>query len=193
MTLTGKSGPPCHRTERVYPYVLRTLSEDEMAQVESHLTECEQCRYELETLQPIVASFVSWPTTPQSPPALWWRLARHVASNAVPLPGPRLPPTFTQPDWKEVGPGVSCRLLSTDIEYQRVSMLVKLSPGATYPSHTHAGVEELYLLDGTLMIDDRVLNPGDYNRAEAGTSDYRVWSETGCTCVLITSISDLLR
>jgi len=173
--------------------MLRTLGDDEMAEIESHIGECEQCRYELETLQPIVASFVSWPTTPQNPPALWWRLARRVASNAVPLSGPRLPPTFTQPDWKEVGPGISCRLLSTDIEHQRVSMLVKLSPGATYPSHTHAGVEELYLLDGTLMIDDCVLHPGDYNRAEPDSSDYRVWSETGCTCLLITSISDLLR
>jgi len=33
---------------------------------------------------------------------------------------------------------------------------------------------------------------GDYNRAEPGTADKRVSSETGCTCVLITSPSDLL-
>jgi hypothetical protein len=32
----------------------------------------------------------------------------------------------------------------------------------------------------------------DYNRAEPGTADRRVWSETGCTCLLITSPSDLL-
>ena len=193
MTPTGKSGPACHLTERIYPYLLRMLTADETAEIESHVTECAQCRYELETVQPLVSSFVSWPATPQGPPALWWRLARHIASNAVPLPGPRFPPTFTPPDWKEVGDGIFCRLLSTDTERQRVSMLVKLSPGGTYPSHTHAGVEELYLLEGTLMIDDRLLYPGDYNRAETGTSDSRVWSETGCTCVLITSISDLLR
>jgi hypothetical protein len=34
--------------------------------------------------------------------------------------------------------------------------------------------------------------PGDYNRAEKGTFDRRVWSETGCTCVLITSPGDVL-
>ena len=43
-----------------------------------------------------------------------------------------------------------------------------------------------------LWIDDRKLFPGDYNRAEAPTGDKRVWSETGCTCVLITSTRDVL-
>jgi hypothetical protein len=55
-----------------------------------------------------------------------------------------------------------------------------------------AGVEELHLLQGELWIDDRKLVPGDYNRAEPGTSDARVFSQTGCTCVLITSPNDRL-
>jgi hypothetical protein len=50
----------------------------------------------------------------------------------------------------------------------------------------------LFLLDGELWIDDLKLYPGDYNRAEAGSSDKLVWSETGCTCVLITSTQDVL-
>ncbi|MGH7345880.1 MAG: cupin domain-containing protein, partial [Candidatus Rokuibacteriota bacterium] len=60
------------------------------------------------------------------------------------------------------------------------------------PRHRHAGVEELYLLHGELMIDDKKLYPGDYSRAEPGSADQRVWSETGCTCVLLTSTRDLL-
>jgi anti-sigma factor ChrR (cupin superfamily) len=71
-------------------------------------------------------------------------------------------------------------------------MLVRLAPGVDNPPHTHAGVEELHLLHGQLWIDDRKLYPGDYNRAEPGTSDARVWSETGCTCVLVTSLRDRL-
>jgi len=50
----------------------------------------------------------------------------------------------------------------------------------------------LYLLHGELMIDDKTLYPGEYNRAEPGTADQRVWSETGCTCVLLTSSRDIL-
>lgn len=95
--------------------------------------------------------------------------------------------------WEEVAAGISCKLLATDAEKDRVSMLVRLAPGAAYPPHRHAGVEELYLLDGELIIDGKTLHPGDYNRAEPGTGDQHVWSETGCTCVLLTSTRDVLR
>lgn len=66
-------------------------------------------------------------------------------------------------------------------------MLVRLAPGASYPPHAHAGVEELHLLDGELWINGRKLMPGDYNCGSPGAGDDRVWSETGCTCVLVTS------
>ena len=68
----------------------------------------------------------------------------------------------------------------------------RLAPGTEYPPHRHSGVEELHLLAGELMIGDRQLFPGDYNRGEPGSVDHRVWSETGCTCVLVTSYRDVL-
>ena len=72
-------------------------------------------------------------------------------------------------------------------------VLVRLLPNVEYPPHTHAGLEELHLLEGELWIDDRQLFAADYNRAEAASSDKRVWSGTGCTCVLITSTRDVLH
>jgi anti-sigma factor ChrR (cupin superfamily) len=96
-------------------------------------------------------------------------------------------------EWEDVAPGISSKILSSDTELDRVTMLVRLAPGACYPPHTHAGVEELHLLQGELWIEDRKLYAGDYNRSEVGTSDVRVWSETGCTCLLITSPSDVIR
>jgi hypothetical protein len=98
----------------------------------------------------------------------------------------------SEPDLNEPGPGISCKVLATDLERNRLSMFVRLAPGGEYPPHTHAGLEQLYLLLGELWIDDRKLYPGDYNRAEPGTADKRVWSETGCTCILVTSSSDIL-
>ena len=71
-------------------------------------------------------------------------------------------------------------------------MLVRLAPGTDYPPHRHAGIEELHLLHGELLIDDKKFYPGDYIRAEPGTVDHRVWSETGCTCVLLTSTQDAI-
>jgi anti-sigma factor ChrR (cupin superfamily) len=79
------------------------------------------------------------------------------------------------------------------MEMHRVSMLVRLAPGASYPAHTHAGIEELHLLDRELWVDGRKLVAGDYNYGAPGASDEHVWSETGCTCVLITSTADVLR
>jgi anti-sigma factor ChrR (cupin superfamily) len=121
------------------------------------------------------------------------RLARRIADETGrPLVLP-FEPMWLEPEWEKVAPGIECKLLATDSERARVSMLVRLSAGASYPAHTHAAEEELFLLDGELMIGQRKLLPGDYNHAAPGTSDERVWSASGCTCVLITSTQDILR
>jgi len=120
------------------------------------------------------------------------RLAHRIALDAgepVALPGKH---DWSEPQWEDVAPGISCKMLAFDLDRHVVSMLVRLAPGGEYPPHTHAGVEELHLLEGELWIDDRKLYPGGYNRADPGTSDKRVWSETGCTCVLVTSTKDVL-
>jgi anti-sigma factor ChrR (cupin superfamily) len=120
---------------------------------------------------------------------LAWRIAAETGGELV-MPTPQ---RWEEPKWEEAAPGISCKLLATDTERNRVSMLVRLASGVDYPPHVHAGVEELHLLNGELMIDNRKLYPGDYNRGEAGAVDSHVWSETGCTCVLITSTRDELR
>jgi anti-sigma factor ChrR (cupin superfamily) len=144
---------------------------------------------------PIDDLFALWPGDDFRPSAsLKERLARRIAEAAGGQSGLERGPRdqWEEPEWTEVAPGIFCKLMATDAEAHRISMLVRLLPGVEYPPHTHAGVEELFLLDGELWIDDRKLYPGDYNRAEAGTGDKRVWSETGCTCVLITSTRDIL-
>ena len=177
----------------VFLYALQALPSSEIPVVEAHIASCADCRQEIETLRPIIGSFVSWPTDVLRPSiSLWERLAQRIAEETG--KEPVLPPSQlpAKPEWEEVAPGISCKLLATDMEKNRVSMLVRLAPETDYPRHRHSGVEELHLLHGELMIDDRKLYPGDYNRAEADTVDYRVWSETGCTCVLLTSYKDVI-
>jgi anti-sigma factor ChrR (cupin superfamily) len=184
----------CDQAELVSAYALRALSAHEVPGVEAHIAACPDCREELETLRPIVDSFITWPTDVLRPmPSLWDRLVQRIADEDGGAPLAAASPQWSEPQWEQAGPGISCKLLSTDTQRDRVSMLVRLAPGAEYPPHSHAGVEELYLLDGELCIDSKTLYPGDYNRAEPGTADDRVWSETGCTCVLITSPADQLR
>jgi anti-sigma factor ChrR (cupin superfamily) len=174
-------------------YALQALPASEIATAEAHIASCPDCQRELEALRPMVDGFVSWPTDVLRPStSLQARLALRIAEETGRQPTPLSPRQRSEPQWQQVAPGIECKLLATDIERHRVSMLVRLAPGASYPAHTHAGAEELHLLDGELWIDERKLSPGDYNYGAPGASDQRVWSETGCTCVLVTSTKDVL-
>lgn len=190
------SKPETHNQEHldlVFLFALQALSPREMASVEAQISSCEDCRREIETLLPIVRSFIGWPTDVLRPAeSLWGRLANRIAGEAGTRPF--LPPLETpdKPAWEEAAPGIYVKILAKNAEIDSVSMLVRLDPGTDYPAHRHAGIEELHLLHGVLKVDDRTLYPGDFIHAEAGTVDHRVWSETGCTCFLMTSTADAL-
>jgi quercetin dioxygenase-like cupin family protein len=183
----------CAQSDDVLAHALHALPVAEVMGIEAHIASCEQCREEFVALRRTTEKFASWPTDvlrPSTP--LRERLARRIAedtgSEVV------IPPHsgWAEPPWRDVAPGIACKLLATDERRSLVSRLVRLDPGAAYPAHIHADVEELHLLEGELWIDERKLYPGDYNRGEPGMGDKHVWSETGCTCVLITSIKDTL-
>jgi hypothetical protein len=171
---------PCEHSEVTCAFALQALPASEAAAAEVHIASCPDCKRELDSFRPVLDRFVSWPTD----------VLRPTTSLQPVLPPER---QWSEPDWEQVAPGIECKLLAADQERHLVSMLVRLAPGASYPTHTHAGVEELHLLDGELWIEDRKLLPGDYNYGPPGHTDVRVWSETGCTCVLITSTKDTLR
>lgn len=193
MTATPRS--KCEQTERVAEYALRALPASERPAFKTHVDGCRECREELDAFRTVIDVFVDWPTDLLRPPTpLWERLTQRIGVDGGGEPSPVSEERWVEePAWEEVAAGITCKLLATDQATERVSMLVRLGPGVAYPPHIHAGVEELHLLDGELWIGDRKLYPGDYNRAEPGTGDSHVWSETGCTCVLVTSFSDILR
>jgi anti-sigma factor ChrR (cupin superfamily) len=179
--------------ELVSAYVLNALPPSEACTMAEHIAVCDLCRQELQTLQPVIGSFTAWPIEVLRPSAsIWDRLLERIDSETSKNSQPTTRRDWLEPDWEQAAPGIFCKLLATNTEQDRVTMLVRLAPNVDYPPHKHAGVEELHLLHGELWIDDRKLYPGDYNRAEPGSADKRVWSETGCTCLLITSPSDVL-
>jgi anti-sigma factor ChrR (cupin superfamily) len=184
----------CEHSELMCAYVAHALTSSEASVAEAHIASCSDCQREVESLRPVLDRFVSWPTDVLRPStSLQARLALRIAEETGEQPVMPSASQWSEPEWEQVAPGIECKLLATDTERHRVSMLVRLAPGARYPAHTHAGVEELHLLDGELWIDERKLYPGDYNYGAPGAGDERVWSETGCTCVLITSTKDILR
>jgi anti-sigma factor ChrR (cupin superfamily) len=185
---------PCAQSEVTCAYAAQALAPGETVAAEAHIASCLDCRRELECLRAVVKRLVCWPTDVLRPTtSLQERLALWIAEEAG--QAPVWPPAqqWSEPEWEQVAPGIECKLLADDTERHRVSMLVRLAPGASYPPHIHAGVEELHLLDGELWINGRKLVPGDYNYGAPGAVDESVWSETGCTCVLVTSTADTLR
>ncbi len=193
MSATSNGHTPEHH-ERVVLYALSALPAEEAAAMEAHLRDCAECREHAERLRPVVDTFAAWPRAVLRPTTpLWDRLARRIDAETGEQPTPVVADDWKEPAWEEAAPGLFYQLLAKDEVTHRVTMLVRLDPGVEYPPHVHAGTEELHLLDGELWIDEQKLYPGDYNRAEAGTGDKRVWSETGCTCVLITSHRDILK
>jgi anti-sigma factor ChrR (cupin superfamily) len=144
----------CEQIETTCAYALQVLPRSEIAAVEAHIASCPDCRRELRSLRPVVDSLISWPTDVLRPTrSLQERLALRIAEetgNQPVLPARQ----WSEPEWEHVAPGIECKLLATDTERHRVSMLVRLAPGANYPAHTHADVEELHLLDGELWTDE---------------------------------------
>lgn len=194
----------CERRDLVASYALAALERGETELMKAHLPTCPECQQEYRALSSVTDALSAWRYQTMPPLAASWnRLAERIAGqpqkkvvgsvSPSPSHSPSPAPSWPEPRWKEVASGISCKLLSTDSDADRVSMLVRLAPNTSYPAHRHAGVEELYLLEGELWIEDRKLEPGDYARAEPGTADHRVWSATGCMCLLITSPSDQLR
>ena len=166
----------------------------EVPAVQAHVALCPACQREAEDLRPVIDRFAFWPADLLRPTAeLQHRLAVRIAEETG--SSPVLPPAsqWSEPEWEQAAPGLDCKLLATDQERHQVSMLVRLAPGARYPAHTHAGFEELHLLNGELWVDDKKLLAGDYCNATPGTGNDRVWSETGCTCLLVTNTNDVLR
>src|SRR5258708_12505528 len=110
----------------VFLYALQALPLSEIRVVEAHISSCADCRQEIETLRPIIGSFVFWPTDVLRPSvSLWGRLAQRIADETG--KEPVLPPSQlpAKPEWEEPAPAISSKLLPTDTQKNPTSMLAR--------------------------------------------------------------------
>jgi anti-sigma factor ChrR (cupin superfamily) len=190
----GPNGAGCEQADVACAAALQALPAAELPAARAHVAGCAACRDETASLGSVLEHFVAWPTDVLRPsrdlrPQLAERVAEVTGREALPAP----PRPWREPDWRAFAPGIECKLLSTDRQRKRVSMLLCLAPGARYPAHSRAGFHELHLLEGELWMQGRKLMPGSYDRCAPGSVNGRIWSEIGCTCVLVTSLEDLLQ
>ena len=95
--------------------------------------------------------------------------------------------------WKQLPiPGASLKLLSLEPSRGYAVLLGKLEAGARYPAHENAGPEDFYILTGDLHVGERVLGPGDFHHADAGSVHTENFSVEGCTLLAVLTVDDPL-
>ena len=195
-------------------YVLGALAGDEKAAFEDHLRQgCETCQREIQSLEP-VRDELALSAVPANPPArvrerLLGLLAKvprqpqdqRSAPPSKPFVSPGI--LLQQPgllisrsremEWEQVAPGIHRKLLFLDQERDYATSLLRVDAGTHYPSHRHADVEEILVLEGDLCLHGVVMGPGDYCRAEPESIHLETYSESGCLLLQLTSLHDEVR
>ncbi len=81
--------------------------------------------------------------------------------------------------------GIFIKVLRYDEKQQRSpSILLKFEPGAKYPYHNHPAGEELFILKGSCIVNNIVLNEGDYLYTPPGFK-HDVKTISGCELIAI--------
>jgi quercetin dioxygenase-like cupin family protein len=101
--------------------------------------------------------------------------------------------TADQGEWNESGvAGLRVKVLSVDRKRGLVTMLIRGEAGAVYPAHHHTVPEECYVIRGTVLVDGRVLRPGDFHHADADSDHGELATPTGAEVLIVGGIADYL-
>jgi anti-sigma factor ChrR (cupin superfamily) len=94
--------------------------------------------------------------------------------------------------WRDVGTGLSA--LDLHEANGRRLQLVRITPGGRILAHRHAGIEIMYVVRGSLIVDGARLKAGDVLTSPEGSVHRESWSAEGCELVIECSPDDdLLR
>jgi hypothetical protein len=86
-------------------------------------------------------------------------------------------------------PGVSIAIVHTDRVRREIVGFIRAEAGVRYPLHRHATTEELFMLEGDLVIGNEVFGPGDYILSQVGSS-HAPYTNGGCRFFFHTSMDD---
>jgi quercetin dioxygenase-like cupin family protein len=88
--------------------------------------------------------------------------------------------------------GVEVKQLSLNQERGYATLLMRVAAGTRYPQHHHSGPEECYVLQGDVHVGGHVFGQGDFHHADAGSDHGELFTESGCTLLLVVAASDYL-
>ncbi len=91
-------------------------------------------------------------------------------------------------EWQSLPGGkIQIKTLSDLPEAGHAVLLLEAAAGAVFFPHSHAGMEEIFLISGDLSTNGRTLGPGDYLRHAPGTHHEKATSDHGCRALLVTA------
>ena len=189
-------------------YALGALAPEQAATFEAHLgVGCPACQKELEAMA-ATASALGYAVRPARPRAeLRERLLSRIQTEGLVPPAVKgssaAEPSPDEAHWTIVGPtqgtwetaeveGIQYKLLFREQATGRMTALVRMAGGVSYPPHRHTDREEFYLLEGDLTVGGQALRSGDYCAATTGSVHGRAHSVNGCTFILVASAPDEL-
>ncbi len=174
--------------EQAALHALGLLDPEQARALERHLGSCPVCEAEVRALAGTAAALpLALPAAPPDP-----ALRRKLLERAAPAPAlPDHVVRAAEGDWTPTGcAGVDVKPLFANPAKDEVTMLVRMSPGAVYPAHHHAGPEQCYVLQGEVRIGNLVLHAGDYGRAPVDTIHPVTTSPLGCLLLIVSSGHD---
>ena len=80
-------------------------------------------------------------------------------------------------------PGVETKTLYREPS-GRQTVLVRMAPGARLPDHRHRGVEQSFVLEGTLVDDEGACTAGNFVWRRPG-SEHSAWTPDGCLILAV--------
>jgi anti-sigma factor ChrR (cupin superfamily) len=89
-------------------------------------------------------------------------------------------------------PGIRMKILAIDRKRDRVTMLLRGDPGASYPAHRHTAPEECYVIRGSLVVEGQLLRAGDFHHAEGESDHGEIRTDEGVEVLLVAAASDYL-
>ncbi len=184
---------------------LDTLDESERSALAEKLQASPELQSELAAFETAISAIAY--TAPAVPvaPDLKNRLLQRIAQlpttaesvNAQPIvasPTENNPPSLIvrsrDVKWRPYSvPGISIGRLYMDKEKRQITCLMRLEPGVTFPLHRHADSEEVFVLEGDLIVEGEVCYQGDYIRSVPGSTHSPV-TEGGCLLLIKSSTNN---
>lgn len=178
-------------------YALDQLNEEERRWVEQQILECPDLAEELIGYQSgVTAIAYTVPSLPMDS-TLKDRLFDRLELDPPPSEAVIAPPFIAyqairsqELNWQpHPTPGVEVAIVHTDEMKREIVGFLRAEPGVRYPFHRHAAIEEIFMLEGDLVVGDEVYSAGDYLRSNPG-STHAPYTIGGCRFFFHTSMDD---